>query len=233
MSKEKLNQLVSSYQELAGDKSKMFAQILGHKEVKSMSEYVRRRFNYNYIAYVDFDSIVNEALLKSLNKYSLGCGHFANYYMTWLSSTLTREAIKSQPGIRLPEELAKKNFQISNEARELMIQGTAKEEIKEIYGLNESKYNRLVHFFKEVPRFLEDLNEDVVEDKDICIDVTRILDQVPLNYRKPIIFYFGLFGKTRQTPAQIKNYYKVDIEEVLEYLRNAKEIKEILEDYNE
>ena len=76
-------------------------------------------------------------------------------------------------------------------------------------------------------------DEDVVEDKDICIDVTRILDQVPLNYRKPIIFYFGLFGKTRQTPAQIKNYYKVDIEEVLEYLRNAKEIKEILEDYNE
>lgn len=231
MSKEKLNQLVSKYQEVTGDRSKMFIDILNI--VKPMSEYIRRRFNYNYIAYVDFDSVVNEALLKALNKYSNSCGHFANYYMTWLSSTLTREAIKSQPGIRLPEELAKKNFQISNDARELMIQGIGKEEIKDIYNLKESQYNRLVHFFKEVPRFLDESAEEVEIDKDICIDVSRVLDQVPLNYRKPIIFYFGLFGKTRQTPAQIKNYYKVDIEEVLDYLKDNEDIKNIMEDYNE
>ena len=234
MNKEQLNQLASKYGNMVTGKNKAFVVI--HAAVKPMENHIKRKFNSNYIAYIDYDSIAADALLKSLYSYDISKGHFSNHYMRRLSSEVTREAIKNQPGIRLPEELAKKDFQISQDARSLMISGLAKQELMDLYELTESQYIRLVHFYTEVPRFLDTRLEDLKdtnESKDFSIDINNILNHVPVEYRKPIIMYFGLLGSTPHTAAQIKSYYKIDMKKVLKHLQENEKIKELLGGYDE
>ena len=198
-----------------------------------MVNYVRNKYNKRYIAFVDVESVAGITLMSALRAYKSGSKKsFASYYMDWLSSDITRDAIKNQPGIRMPERLAKKDFQISPEARALMIAGKAKEELMEIYGLEEELYDKLVHYYTEVPRYLEVSSEDYAVDRDISIDITKVLDVVPTEYRKPIIMYFGLLGFSRHTAAQIKSYCKVEMKEVLKYLKDNETLKDILGGYD-
>jgi len=190
MRKDQLNQLVSKYKEAGPNKEVYFSQI--YKAVQPMITYVKRRFNRNFLALVDYESVASEALLKSISKYKDGNGHFANYFMTWLRSMVTREGINNPVGIKLPEYLAKKDFQISDEARQLMLSRRAKEELMDIYNLTSSQYDNLLHYYTEVPKYLEgDSSDYMYNDFDIHIDIRSMLDLMPEDYRRATIMMFG------------------------------------------
>lgn len=230
MRKEQLNQLVSNYKRATLDKELHFSQI--YKVVQPMVSYVKKRFNRNFLALVDYESVASEALLKSIDKYVEGSGHFANYFMTWLRSMVTREGIKNSAGLRLPDHLAKKDFQISEEAKQLMISGRAKEDLMDIYKLTPSQYESLLHYYTEVPKYLErDTSSYLYDDSDIAIDIRSMLDMMPEDYSRATVMMFGLQGSTVYSDKFIEDSTGLKREELLEYLYNNPSIKQIMGEY--
>lgn len=201
-------------------------------EIGKMASYTRRRFKSSYMKMVDYRSIVYEALLKSIAKYKESNGHFANYFMTWLRSMVIREAINNPISIKLPEYLAKKAMQMSDDAKKLLITGKAKEDLMDIYKLTESQYNNLYHYYTEVPRHFSEAKESYVRDDDITIDIEKVYEALPKEYVRPIKMYFGLGSYRQHSPEEIQEETGMNIKDILTFLGNNEDIKEILEDYN-
>lgn len=231
MRKDQLNQLVSKYKRARGNKDRYFSEI--YKAVQPMITYVKKRFNKNFLVLVDYDSVASEALLKSISKYKEGSGHFANYFMTWLRSMVTRDGINNPVGIKLPEYLAKKDFQITDEAKTLMLSGRAKEELMDIYGLTSSQYDNLLHFYTEVPRYLEgDFSSYLYSDTDIKLDIKTMLGTMPDDFKKATIMYFGLEGSKVHSEESITRDTGLNAEQILEYLKDNYDIQQIMREYN-
>jgi hypothetical protein len=229
LKKVQLNQLVSKYQESRLEKD--FKLIL--KAIKNDVYFVRAKFNDKFIALLDLDSIVYEALLKSINNYTIGVSNFDSYFRRWLSSTLTREAIKNQSGIVLPEYLAKKSFKITPELKDLMLSGLYKEEFMSVLNLSSGNYDNLVHYYSCASSYCAPDSVDNISDSDISLDVINVLDNVKSEYRKPIIMYFGLMGFKEYNKKEIYKYCGIDMNEVLEYLKDNEELINLLGGYNE
>lgn len=228
MRKDQLNQLVSSYK---SGSEEHFPTI--YKAVQPMINYVKKRFNKNFICTIDFESVAGETLIKAISCYKESKGNFSTHFINRLRAEVTREGIKNMSGLRLPEYLAKKDFQISEEAKNLMLSGKAKQEIMEIYNLTESEYHNLLHYYTEVPKYLEyDASTFMYDDSNIHDDVNYLLDNLPESYRAAIIMYFGLQGSKAYSPKRILSVTGVNIEEVLEYLKTDREVKSIMGEYN-
>lgn len=235
MKKKELNQLASKYRRNPSDT--LYKVI--YNVVKPMSHAIRAKYNIDYIRLTDFESVERKALWRSLETYKPSKGSFSNHYMRRLSSDFTREAIKMQPGIRLTEDFAKKDFQLCSEAKALMIrfkddkEGYVRQELKDIYNLTDIEYDNLLHYYTQVPLYMSDYKVSDYIDNDLKIDVPDILDHIDVEYRKPVVFYFGLFGNPCLEGHEIKKYYGVEEEELLAYLSGNEELKKLIGDYDE
>tara|TARA_R110000822_G_scaffold67842_1_gene165086 strand:- start:2898 stop:3494 length:597 start_codon:yes stop_codon:yes gene_type:complete len=197
-----------------------------------MITHIKRRFNRNFLALVDYQSVASEALLKAVSKYNEENGHFANYFMTWLRSMVTREGINNPTGIRLPEHLAKKDFQFTDDARSLIIAGKAKEELMQIYRLTSSQYDSLMHYYTEVPKYLEcETTHSQPEDSDLALDIETMLELLPSDYRRAVSMYYGLDGFNVYQEDVVVGITGRTVADVEEYLRNSEEVKNIMGEY--
>lgn len=234
MSKERANLLAHKYKRAIKEstRGRYFREL--YEMLQPFIFRIGTRYTRDVHNRIDYESVAHEALLKSLDKYEFGRGNFDTYYGNWIRSMVARESISNPTGLRLPDYLAKKDMQITDEDKSIMVQDSDKDYILTKYKLTDSMYVKLCDYYKEVPKYFSDDDATYEQDLD-SFELPEIIDsalsELKPSHKAAICRYFGLLGYDKQSAATIKLKYNVDVNDIIKQLKDNQIIKEILEDY--
>ena len=232
MSKQRANELAHRYKRAKGNKKKYFNELY-----KMLEPYIYRmgiRYSKNTHNRIDYKSIAHEAMLKCLKTYNIDKGNFDTHFGNRIRAEVARESIKFSGGLRLPDNIGKKDVQISEEDKYMMIQGEDAQYIMQKYNMSEAIYDTLCDYYKQSPGNFVD--EDVVYKEDLdYYELNEVIDdalsELPPNEKSAVCKYFGLLGEDRMNIPDINSLYKLDVRRVIKDLRDNEVIKSLLEDY--
>lgn len=227
-----LNQLASSYKYINDKRelNRLFTQISSHCE--KLTSYMLGK--YLYYDFNECVSVVNETLLSALNSYDIKKGSFSSHYLRWLSANLLRSKIKNRSGIKLPEYLAKKDWVIDGRIKDMISRNMGIEYIMDFYGLTKSQYNSLAKYYRSCIEYYNKPMAYSFEDSlDDSLDIDNLINNIDDKYRLPAAHYFGLPGYEKMDKKTVRKKFKVNVDDVLDYLKGNEKLISLLEGYYE
>lgn len=205
-----LNKLATKVKKARGrDRSILYMKL--RKGLGGVIANVRKSFSADILERIDFDSVVDFALLKSLRTYDEDKGRVDYHAHRWIREYVKREIIDCAD-IKIPHRIANWMYKISREDRDLLLDPDHKVGIMTKYSLSSGEYESLVIVVERWKMSIEYEDESIANsDIEIIDNHLASLDEDEAFIIRNLLNLPGTQGMGRM---ELAGFFKVKPEDI-------------------